>query len=602
MDPLMTQIKKFFDPLLVLLQSIIVSLAFLTFSPAIIPVPHRDSGIFLFIGSQILKGKVLYQQTWDNKQPLLYVLNALGLWLGKGSAWGVWAVELILFLAAFTGLYFLIHKKTSRLNSFLFSLAVFLTIYQIMSGNFSEEYAVCFQTGILILFFLVYLSTQSKTSRNLSAFGMGLLGGISFGLKQTYIDVFVAVGLLLLFLAILKKEKHYLLDLVWMVTGFLVINLVIMIYFACHNALNDYIVNAFLLNKYYSSQGLLEWIQALTKAVLFGKNYPLLGLAELIWAFGFIYVLVKLYPFVVQKIRRPLFKWGFLILGLLGLGVFAESQFTGRESGIGLLQKLLMVCSILLLLVSLILFMTRKTTSEENRSLRNVLLEKDWQTPGSAPLFFLGLVDLPLVLLTISLSGMNFNHYFISLLPSAFLLPFALITFLNESQPMQKFSPGLAWLVPLVMAVICASPLLEVASRLQSPGSMDDRAQTAAYLQSVTTPDQKILMWGWEAGIYFMADRQPPTRYSFQFPAYFKSPYQTEVIQTLLRDLKSDPPVYLADTSDPDLPLIPGHDLPGCLKNNPADGDPFHELAHYICSNVTYVKSIGSINIYRWID
>ena len=63
---------------------------FLARSPYGFTVPIRDSGIFLSIGSDILQGKVLYQQTWDNKQPLLYIFNALGLWLGNGSVWGVW--------------------------------------------------------------------------------------------------------------------------------------------------------------------------------------------------------------------------------------------------------------------------------------------------------------------------------------------------------------------------------------------------------------------------------------------------------------------------------------------------------------------------------
>src|SRR3972149_6230935 len=62
--------------------------------------PGRDGGIFLYIGSLILKGKIPYIDVWENKSPLVFYINALGLFLTNGSRWGVWLLEFALFLCA----------------------------------------------------------------------------------------------------------------------------------------------------------------------------------------------------------------------------------------------------------------------------------------------------------------------------------------------------------------------------------------------------------------------------------------------------------------------------------------------------------------------
>src|SRR5574338_310520 len=57
--------------------------------------PNRDGGLFMYMGDQLLEGKVLYTDIWDNKGPLIFYLNALGLFLGKGYRWGGWGLEVI---------------------------------------------------------------------------------------------------------------------------------------------------------------------------------------------------------------------------------------------------------------------------------------------------------------------------------------------------------------------------------------------------------------------------------------------------------------------------------------------------------------------------
>ncbi|MCC6581934.1 MAG: hypothetical protein IT440_16005, partial [Phycisphaeraceae bacterium] len=63
--------------------------------------PARDGGFFLYAGSQILDGKIPYQDFWDSKGPGIFYINALGLLLGGGSRWGVWFVEFICLFGMF---------------------------------------------------------------------------------------------------------------------------------------------------------------------------------------------------------------------------------------------------------------------------------------------------------------------------------------------------------------------------------------------------------------------------------------------------------------------------------------------------------------------
>jgi hypothetical protein len=53
---------------------------------------RSDSGVFLYIGQQVVRGLEPYRNAWDHKPPLIFYIDALGLILGRGSVWGVWLI------------------------------------------------------------------------------------------------------------------------------------------------------------------------------------------------------------------------------------------------------------------------------------------------------------------------------------------------------------------------------------------------------------------------------------------------------------------------------------------------------------------------------
>ena len=67
-------------------------------------LPNRDNGYYLYGGRFILNGGLLYKNLWEERPPAMYYLNALGIWIGRDSRWGVWLIELVfLTLAAWLG-------------------------------------------------------------------------------------------------------------------------------------------------------------------------------------------------------------------------------------------------------------------------------------------------------------------------------------------------------------------------------------------------------------------------------------------------------------------------------------------------------------------
>ena len=87
-------------------------------------VPSRDSGVFLYIGNQIIDGKIPFSDLWDSKPPLIYFLNALVLFIGNNSLWFLWFVE-FMFLFVSTVLNFKLLTKLFGKTAGVIGTAIF---------------------------------------------------------------------------------------------------------------------------------------------------------------------------------------------------------------------------------------------------------------------------------------------------------------------------------------------------------------------------------------------------------------------------------------------------------------------------------------------
>ena len=128
--------------------------------------PERDSSVFLYMGREMLKGKVPYRDLFDHKGPLLYWLQAIGQWLTPESFTGVWILELLHMAAAILLLYKVCCLVSENIAAICTALLVTFgicgwRIYQ--GGNFAEEYALPWISGALFVFFRFWRDGRYRT-------------------------------------------------------------------------------------------------------------------------------------------------------------------------------------------------------------------------------------------------------------------------------------------------------------------------------------------------------------------------------------------------------------------------------------------------------
>ena len=240
---------------LVLLTALVLNLANPLFDK-----PSRDGGFFLYAGSQILNGKIPYQDFWDLKGPAIFYINALGLWLGGGSRWGVWAVEFLCIFGTFLILYRALSKRWG-FGAALFGVTMAGLGLRVALGfgNYTEEYALLFNAAGLYLFLSMVDTEQERNYWKY--FWIGALFGLSFAFRANNIGGLFGI-LIAVFLFYLFKRNFVEAVKIILVTlaGFMVPLLLWTGYFALLGGAKEMIYGSITFNFSYSAAKDREWI------------------------------------------------------------------------------------------------------------------------------------------------------------------------------------------------------------------------------------------------------------------------------------------------------------------------------------------------------
>ena len=162
---------------------------FAAFNPILRYTPGIDSGVYLYIGQQILKGAAPYRDVFDNKGPLLYLINVAGLVLGRGSFWGVYVLEYFLLASSTVVTWFLVKTRAGVLTATAVTLFFLLEAAHIALGNHEEEYGVVLQSFTLMLL----ARKPMLEPRRWCWFAAGALAGGALFLKPTTLGLWVAL-------------------------------------------------------------------------------------------------------------------------------------------------------------------------------------------------------------------------------------------------------------------------------------------------------------------------------------------------------------------------------------------------------------------------
>lgn len=537
----------------------LLGLALLSVAPAmpsLTRVPNVDDAIFQYVGQRLREGDLLYRDVFDHKPPLVFLLNALGLSLGDGSRWGIWALQLLAVSAAgFIG-YVCLRNAFGALAGWLGAAGFLVNLaFVFEGGNLTEAYA-------LPLFFLIIawlLAMSGRKRAGWQAFLLGAAAGLASSLKQPLAAPMLAAGAMLFLRRIGADSKHErqaqrgLIELLWMLAGFGVVWAIWFGYFAVQGALADFWDAAFVYNFTVSGIALSARLSALVEGGYFLVSAsPFFALAIAGWFAALAHLLVH----HKRLLKLATTRWIGYAAALLGLLLVANGLL---QSGFRLYSlETLSPYRWANLLAGLVLLAggVGYGASRLPQALYSRLSKQSRAADERVSLLLgFAVIDLPLEFILSGLSGSNYRHYFMPLLPSLAILAGFLVWSVRVYLPQSGKSA-----LPVVWAGALAIPLVMVGI-LQSVNHIyftQDRAVTeaAAYIDQNTTPDESILVWGGYPMIYTTSQRRAPGRIFYVKHLFSGTPASQRYAQEFLGDVQSHPPALILETRPQSQPFF----------------------------------------------
>ncbi len=139
------------------------------------------------------------------------------------------------------------------------------------------------------------------------------------------------------------------------------------------------------------------------------------------------------------------------------------------------------------------------------------------------PLILIALVDLPIEVILITVSGRSIIHYYLTLLPVMAILTGVLIytaPFFLEKVSHGSFQKIKIWALAILLIAIVIAQFGQIKnySTYVHTLALNDYAPVIDYVVKNTGKDDKLLIIGAESVVNFLARREAPTRYVYQYP------------------------------------------------------------------------------------
>lgn len=222
-------------------------------------------------------------------------------------------------------------------------------------------------------------------------------------------------------------------------------------------------------------------------------------------------------------------------------------------------------------------------------------------------------VALPIEIAFVALSGRNFGHYFLTLLP-AISVAIAYL-FMELQGGFQRRSDAGIWF-PVLIAVIAGLLLawgIDVFSK-ESPrkAHIEDLFQRSLggeywtdelerYVIENSAPDDLVLAWGYNPGLHFLADRDAPTRYLFHAQLLTPGASGQHRFEQFMVDIENNPPILIVAQPE-SVHAVPyfagdlGEECPNCP---PEVIDRLQMMASYVDGAYVLVAEINGWLIHQ---
>ena len=167
------------------------------------------------------------------------------------------------------------------------------------------------------------------------------------------------------------------------------------------------------------------------------------------------------------------------------------------------------------------------------------------------PLILIALINLPIEVLLITISGRSILHYYLTPLPVMAILAGSLVhTVPNLLKGLSR--PGLQQVYRWVPGVVLAATLLgQVPQVAYYPSYVrvlqdNDYAGVIEYVAKNTGAHEQVLLIGAESVVNFLARREAPTRYVYQYPLALLG--RRPMFEEYFNDILANQPALIVDT------------------------------------------------------
>ncbi|OGO22680.1 MAG: hypothetical protein A2Y54_01475 [Chloroflexi bacterium RBG_16_51_16] len=177
------------------------------------------------------------------------------------------------------------------------------------------------------------------------------------------------------------------------------------------------------------------------------------------------------------------------------------------------------------------------------------------------PFFLFLLIGLPIEIAITLLSQRVYTHYFILWVPYlAWLIGCAILLIPQVIQEQINRIPS--YILPVALAaglIVVNSQTIQTISRQFNRLALDRSERHTEVINPIvdyvtvnTEPGENVLVWGNDVWINYLADRQSPTRYIYQYPLFMPGYTHGKKVSEFLEDMRTDPPNLIVSTQKVD--------------------------------------------------
>ena len=225
-----------------------------------------DTSQFLTIGRSWSEGQVPYRDIFDHKGPFIFLIDALGYLIGGKVA--ICIIQIINLAVTFFFVYKISTLATKKwwLQGLTIVLTLLTLVCNFTDGNSVQEY--CLPWIMASVYFIVKFLLQKHPRQH--NWKIAILYGACFGvccMTQLTNAILPCAGILVIVIALSKNKQWRNLgqNLLAGLSGFLLVCLPFVIYFAINNAFGDFIFATFVYNFEYASHA-QSWLSQFTDA------------------------------------------------------------------------------------------------------------------------------------------------------------------------------------------------------------------------------------------------------------------------------------------------------------------------------------------------